>query len=380
MLSSIRRRSFLRFSAWGAAALAGSRLFARAASPGRAARPNATPPGGGFDLARWIQPVPAHAIFREPGWFVWCGTLVRGADGRCHLYYSRWRREAGFFGWVTHSEVAHAVAGHPLGPYRHADVALPERGPDFWDGHCTHNPAVMESGGRYYLYYMGNRGNRKPAKGLNFSHRNNQRIGVAVADSPDGPWRRDARPLIDVTPGFHDALCCANPAVMRRPGGDFLMLYKGVAKERPLPFGGPVAHTVATSPSPEGPFAKLPAPVFTKPGADFPAEDPCIWYQDGEYRAVVKDMKGFFTREGRSLALMRSPDGIDWEPAPRVLVGKTEYTTTSGQHVPLHALERPQIWLDRGEPAVLLCAASPDKQPGGGETYNIAIPLKRPSP
>ncbi|OAM91798.1 sucrase [Termitidicoccus mucosus] len=363
----------------GAAALASPRLLTRVASPDHAAHPNATPPGG-FDLARWIQPVPDHAVFREPGWFVWCGTMVRGADGRCHLYYSRWRREEGFYAWVTHSEIAHAVADHPLGPYRHADVALPARGPDFWDGHCTHNPAVMESGGRYYLYYMGNRGDRKPGKGLNFSHRNNQRIGVAVADSPDGPWRRDDRPLIDATPGFHDALCCANPAVMRRPGGDFLMIYKGVAKERPLPFGGPVAHIVATSPSPAGPFTKLPVPVFTKPGADFPAEDPCIWYHDFEYRAVVKDMKGFFTREGRSLALMRSPDGIDWSPAPRVLVGKTEYTTTAGRRVPLHALERPQIWLDGGEPAVLFCAASPDKQPGGGETYNIAIPLKRPAP
>ncbi|MDR2675450.1 MAG: glycoside hydrolase family protein, partial [Opitutaceae bacterium] len=215
--------------------------------------------------------------------------------------------------------------------------------------------------------------------GLNFSHRNNQRIGVAVADSPDGPWRRADRPLIDITPGFHDALCCTNPAVMRRPGGDFLMIYKGVAKERPLPFGGPVTHIVATSPSPEGPFTKLPAPVFTKPGADFPAEDPCIWYQDGEYRAIVNYMKGFFIHEGRSLTLMRSPDGIDWSPAPRVLVGKPEYTTTDGRRVPLHVLERPQIWLDRGEPAVLFCAASPDKQPGGGETYNIAIPLKRPS-
>ena len=333
---------------------------------------------GDFDLARWIQPVPGHAIFREPGYHVWCGTMIRSRDGRCHLYYSRWRSGEGFLAWVTHSEIAHAVADNPLGPYHPVDVALPARGPKFWDGHCTHNPTILESGGRWYLYYMGNRGDRQPSEGLNFSHRNNQRIGVAVADSPGGPWQRFDAPLIDATPGFHDALCCANPAVIRRAGGGFLMVYKAVANQRPLPFGGPVTHVVATSASPEGPFAKMPAPVFTKPGADFPAEDPCLWHQDGAYMAVVKDMNGFFTNEGRSLALMQSRDGMDWNPAKNTLVSKTEYTADDGRRIPLHVLERPQLWLDRGEPAVLFCAASADPQPNGGETFNIAIPLRRP--
>lgn len=365
----MNRRQFIRLSSAGAASLIMTRLPALGPAPANA-----------FDLARWIQPVPERAIFREPGYHVWCGTMVRGLDGRCHLYYSRWRSSEGFFAWVTHSEVAHAVADDPLGPYRPVDVALPPRGPDFWDGHCTHNPTVMESGGRYYLYYMGNRGDRRPAKGLNFTHRNNQRIGVAVADSPDGPWRRFDKPLIDTTDGFHDALCCSNPSVMRRTDGSFLMIYKAVAKQRPLPFGGPVTHVVATSRAPGGPFTKMDTPVFTKSGVDFPAEDPCICHQENKYMAVVKDMKGFFTGAGRSLALMESADGIEWNPTKNTLVSKTEYTTTAGARAPLHALERPQVWLHHGEPAVLFCAASIDKQPGGGETFNVAIPLRRPPP
>ena len=48
----------------------------------------------------------------------------------------------------------------------------------------THNPTVIRARGKYYLYYMGNTGD-----GSFWSHRNNQRIGVAVADKPEGPWR-----------------------------------------------------------------------------------------------------------------------------------------------------------------------------------------------
>jgi hypothetical protein len=93
---------------------------------------------------------------------------------------------------------------------------------------------------------MGNTGDRNKVSGLNWSHRNNQRIGVAVADSPAGPWKRFDKPLIDTTPGFHDAQCLANPTVTERPDGGYLMVYKAVAEKKPQPFGGPVVHIVAT--------------------------------------------------------------------------------------------------------------------------------------
>lgn len=70
---------------------------------------------------------------------------------------------------------------------------------------------------------MGNRGDLAATQGLNWVHRNNQRIGVAVSDSPDGPWQRFDKPLVEPTPGFHDALCCNNPSVTARPDGGYLM-------------------------------------------------------------------------------------------------------------------------------------------------------------
>ena len=327
-----------------------------------------------LDFPGIIQPVPDTAIFNEPGYHVWCGTMVRDGRGVFHLFYSRWKREYGFEAWVTHSEVAHAVAGNPLGPFRYEGVALPPRGREFWDGLCTHNPTVHCFDGRYYLYYTGNTGDGKNTRGLNWTHRNNQRIGVAVADDPGGPWRRFDKPLIDTTPGGFDALCCNNPAITRRPDGGYLMIYKAVGDKGELPFGGPVVHLATTSENPLGPFVKQPKPIFVKEGVAFPAEDPFIWHGDDCYRAIVKDMGGHFTGAGRSLALFESRDGFDWKLAKHPLVSTTAIRRGDGRVEKLHALERPQIWFDEGRPAVLLCAAEDDEK--HTRTFNVQIPLK----
>lgn len=340
-----------------------------AATEGASAGAEGTP----LDLSACIRPTPRSAKFADPGHHTWGGSMLRDRDGTCHLLYSRWPLERGFNAWVTHSEIAHAVADHPLGPYRHVDVALPTRGAEFWDGLCTHNPTAIEVDGRYYLYYMGNTGDGQVTEGLNWVHRNNQRIGVAVADHPRGPWRRMGVPVIDVggDPDAPDALMASNPSVTRRPDGGFLMVYKAVGLQRELPFGGPVVHCVATADSPTGPFRKHPGVVFTKEGVDFPAEDPWIWWQGERYRGIVKDNRGHFSSAGRSLILFESFDGLDWHPAQHLLVSRLEIPWEDGEWEQVSALERPQVWLDGGRPAVLFCAAR-DAQ---GASFNVAIPL-----
>ena len=338
----------------------------------------ASPSRADYDFTKMIQPVPPTAKFEDPGFIVWCGSMVRDEAGKCHLFYSRWPSRLGHYAWVTHSEVAHAVADQPLGPYLFVDVALPERGAEQWDGHCTHNPTVLKFGAKYYLYYMGNRGDRKPGTSLNWSHRNHQRIGVAVADSPAGPWIRRDRPLIEPTPGFHDALCLANPSVAQRPDGGYLMVYKAVADKGKPPFGGPVVHVVATSDQPTGPFHKHPNPVFTKAGSSFPAEDPYIWRGTDRYWAIVKDFQGGFTVKGPSLALFQSKDGIDWSTAAHPLVSTLELHWSDGGSEPLSKLERPQVYLENGEPAVLFCAAAPAGKLN--QSFNVQIPLQAAPP
>jgi hypothetical protein len=326
------------------------------------------------DFAAMIQPIPETAKFSDPDYYIWCGTMVRGDDGKCHLYYSRWPRKLGHYAWVTHSEIAHAVGDTPLGPFRHREVALPARGKEFWDGLCTHNPNVHRFGAKYYLYYMGNTGDGAALKTLNWTHRNNQRVGVAVADSPDGPWQRFGRPLIEPTSGFVDALCVTNPSVSERPGGGYLMVYKAVGDKQKLPFGGPVLHAVATSDSPTGPFTKHPKPVFVKEGEAFAAEDPFIWTAGNCYWAIVKDNAGHFTGKGKSTALFQSDDGLDWRLAKHPLVATTEVRWEDGRTQKLNSLERPQIYFENGLPVMLMFAADEDNK--REHSFNVRIPLK----
>ena len=67
-----------------------------------------------LNLAAMIQPLPDTAKFTGPGYNVWCGTMVRDDEGKCHLFYSRWPDKLGHQAWVTDSEVAHAIADNPL--------------------------------------------------------------------------------------------------------------------------------------------------------------------------------------------------------------------------------------------------------------------------
>ena len=324
-----------------------------------------------------IQAIPSRAKFIDPEWFIWGGSMVRTDDGVCHLLYSRWPRRNRMSGWVTHCEVAHAVADDPLGPFRHVDPALPLRGGEYWDGLCTHNPTVHRFGDKYYLYYTGNTGDgRAIPDGLNWTHRNKQRIGVAVADHPDGPWKRRDAPIIDVGEGgAPDSLCVANPSITEMHDGRYLLIYKAVGQLHKLPFGGPVVHMAAISESPTGPFHKQPGLIFTKAGEEFPAEDPYIWRQGDSYRAIVKDFRGTFTGAGRSLALFGSTDGLSWAPAEDPLVIGLDVEWSDGGKQALHRLERPQLWLVGGRPAVLYCAASEDASES--HSCNLHIPLRQ---
>jgi predicted GH43/DUF377 family glycosyl hydrolase len=331
------------------------------------------------DFSKLLRPVPKEAILGEDGFYVWGGSVVKGSDGLYHMFYSRWKSELGFSAWVTHSEIAHAVSGSPTGPFKYKDTSLPPRGKEYWDGLCTHNPTIHSFDGKYYLYYMGNTGDGKAMKSLNWVHRNNQRIGVAVSDSPYGPWMRADEPLIDVSKDktAWDALAVNNPSVTRMKDGRILMVYKAVARRQPLPFGGPVSHLAAISSNPSGPFEKLGKPIFGVAGSMFPAEDPYIWYnrQDDRYYAIVKDMQGQLTGRGaHSLAFFTSSNGLDWKPGENPFIVNCTIKWSSGENQKVHRLERPQLLIEDGVPTVLYCAMDPGN-PKETKTYNIHIPL-----
>jgi len=247
------------------------------------------------------------------------------------------------------------------GPFTFAGAVLSRTADDqSWDGSCFHNVTAKRFGDKYYLYYVGNRGN-----GDWWEHRNHQRIGVAAADRPEGPWKRFDQPILDVSPGAWDCLMVSNPTVTDTPDGRYLMIYKGVG-EGPMPFGGRVLHGVAWADSPEGPFKKDPTPLFNESGVKFGFEDPYIWREGDRYYCIIKDMAGHISPTGESgLLLMQSPDGLNWEKGePLLIVGKSlQWDDGTTRHY--DRIERPSLFWDKETQQMsLLVAVKPQNVEG----------------
>lgn len=348
---------------------------------------------GAPDFARLVPPVlPRSAVFRQDGWCLWDPCVTRTGDGVYHLLYSRWPAKLGFDAWCTHAEIAWATATNAAGPYEFRGVVLPARGAAFWDGHSVYNTCIVRDGARFLLYYTGNHGTDAwtPDRPIPMSsdawwtQRNNQRIGVATADHPGGPWTRSDKPLIDVGPGFGQGIV-AVPNVVAKPGGGFRLYYKTLA-EGPGRFGGGVFHYGADAESPLGPFVRHPEPMVDKNRLlgdagrhfDFHIDDHFEWIQDGRWYAIVKDHDApFLTPHGRSLLLFESPDGRAWLPSRHPLVKDFSIAWADGTREKFQRLEMPKLLIEDGRPKLLSLAALPA---GGTVSFLVLIPLQEVAP
>lgn len=339
-----------------------------------------------LDLGARVRPLPAANRFAVPGYFVWCGAPVKGTDGKYHLFYSRWPVSLGFApGWALHSEIAYAVSDNPAGPYRHVNVALPPRGINpstggkYWDSDVTHNANAFFHDGKYYLYYMGEYGD-----GKNYPmHRNHQRIGVAIAEHPQGPWKRLDHPIVDITDDkkSFDSLCVTNPAACIRPDGGVILVYKAVQYVEGKEMGGQVRYGVAMADKPEGPYVKKTGHIFEadQPGKHWMvAEDPYIWFSKtygNRYYAVTRDVVGTFTGSTGGICLFQSDDGLIWKPAKQPKVLESRFALEDGTKSNSN-IERPALLIENGEPTYLFGATDGYKK-GGKISTNVQIPLIR---
>ncbi|MDR1190820.1 MAG: glycoside hydrolase family protein [Verrucomicrobiales bacterium] len=333
-----------------------------------------------------LLPADPSAGFRMGGYWIWCGSAIKGEDGRYHLFASRWPRTLTFSGhWITNSEIVRAVSDTPAGPYSFADVVLPWRHRRYFDGLMTHNPNIQKFDGKYYLFYIGATYDfdiptpeRQIHEGKYSEHRElyrrawgNKRIGLAVSDSVGGPWRRPDRPLLDTRPGHWDALITSNPSAAVRDDGFTVLIYKSRRD-----WAAPFQLGIATAPHPAGPYTRAGAgPIFP-----FDVEDPFIWWEDGRYHVIMKDFKGALCGEPDGGAYAWSADGRHWQlPADaraysRTIRWQDGTATTHGN------FERPNLLLQDGHPTHLFAAVSDDERPHwqSSGTHNVCIPLTPP--
>lgn len=320
--------------------------------------------------------------------WVWCGSVVRGDEGKYHMYASVWDKALAFSPhWVTNSKVVHAVSDTPQGPFSFADVALEPRGDGFWDGRMTHNPTVhRHPDGRYLLFYTGTTYEAPlPTPQTPASHelawleaRGNQRVGLAIADNPNGPWVRCDKPLLDTRPGKWDAWMNTNPAAVILEDGSVMLYYKAVGHSKDL-----LRYGVARADQVEGPYTRLTdEPIFRFDSTDDHIEDAYAWHNGQSYEMIFKDMKGGVCGQPKAGVHAFSDDGIDWKLAESPLAYSRTVQWDDGTTTEQPFLERPQLLLENGKPTHLYAATGISENTQSSDhglltkSWNLCIPLQ----
>ncbi|WP_258525536.1 glycoside hydrolase family protein [Paenibacillus sp. YN15] len=322
------------------------------------------------------------------GYWVWCGSVVLGEDGRYHMFASRWPKSLPMHpGWLVSSEIVRAVSVFPEGPYTFQEVVLKQRGAACWDGKMTHNPHIVKHDGCYLLYYTGStyegsccgEGEALTLEDTRvLAARSNKRIGLAVSKSVFGPWERMDRPILETRPGKFDSFLTSNPAPCVHPDGSVLLVYKGRGRTGPgladfgrMNFGAARAsHYRSTY------ISQTDAPIF--PEAECHLEDPFIWQSAEGYEMIAKDMDGRWCGEAHAGIHAVSPNGLDWRLCDPPQAYSRKVLWEDGAYRVMGSLERPFLLFHNGVPTHLFAATADG--PGGftnaSRTWNMVIPLR----
>lgn len=317
-----------------------------------------------------IQELSAENIFKTPGYYNWGSSTIKGKDGKYHLFYARWKKDYKFTGWLTHSEIAHATSKSPNGPWKFKETVLKGNGAGNWDAITAHNPKIKFFEGKYYLYYIAtNLGDKKytdeeliETAQAGYSHPNwkilrpNQRTGVAVSNSINGPWKRLEQPLVE--PKGPITTLTVNPAISKGKDGNYYLIIKG---DKPNETRFIRNQAIAVSDSPVGPFKIQDRPVID----DLDTEDMSMWYDEKRDRFY-----GIFHAHG-FIGLVTSSDGIEWKRSDEYIVMTKELKHSDGSVIKPSRLERPFVFVENGKPKTLSLAVK-----DGDNSYNVHLPIK----
>jgi lysophospholipase L1-like esterase len=328
------------------------------------------------DFQSRLLPAPLNGGLRLDGYWVWCGSVIKGDDGKYHMFASRWPNSTPFSPyWLTNSEIVHAVSVTPEGPYKFNDVALPPRGAEFWDGQMTHNPAIRKYGDTYLLYYTGTtyKGERPSATNpvgetdaLKLEAHRGERIGLATAKSPYGPWKRLDKPILDTVPNSWEQYLVSNAAPVVLKDGRVMLYYKGVEKLRVNAIGLAIASC---------PTCEYKRASDQSLNMGIGAEDPFIWQEDGKFKALMLDTDRRYSPD-KEIFYAISDDGRRWHVPRKAIVVSRQVTWADDTRKKMNSTERPHVLIENGKPTHVFFATG-ETIAGKRYTWNMVIPLKR---
>ena len=241
----------------------------------------------------------------------WDGQILKAADGKYHLFASRWSEAAGHNGWFG-SIAVHAVSDSLMGPYVDRGLCWPTNG-----GGRGHNVSALTLPDGSYAIYVSE---TRPCE-------------IFTSKSLDGPWEHLGTVTVEGEPRWH----ASNVSMMVRPDGKFEFTERN---------GGIFISDKGIL----GPYRRLAKSVWPAGIPDL--EDPCIWYSGGLYHILVSSWS---TRTAYHLT---SRDGIhDWtnrgvayDPRKDIV----RYSDGTVNH--WNKAERPSVYIEDGHVAAMTLA------------------------
>ena len=297
-----------------------------------------------------FYPVDFEAGFRMEGYYVWCGSCIKGEDGRYYLFASRWPRETGFpGGYMQASEIVLASTDDLSRPFRFEKVLFSARDGDFWDARMAHNPQIHRIEGGYVLFYIGS------ADGT-FETR---KIGVAYSPSLTEGWIRPSEPIL--LPENAN-----NPAAIIERDGSVLLAFRD----------GELRVSIARAERYDARYEVIAYDIFPKGKI----EDMYFFKNGGRYEILAEDNQGTYTGNLGAGVHFCSRDCLSWQTCEPMQIYSREVLCTDGRYVELQRRERPQIFRD-GEDAYLFTTAkiNGETRATGGDTWNMVAKFKSES-
>lgn len=276
---------------------------------------------------------------------VWGSSPVKDEKGKYHLFSARY---TGTFlsGWKVRSEIAHYESDTPQGPFKFVSVVIKGSGDkNAWDTGGLHNPTIKKVDGKYALFFIA-RGHQGGAK------RENQVIGLMTASSPYGPWKREGKNGLILTPSddanhwTHKANNGVNnPAFCKTPAGKYHLYYKSHGQTMGLAIADQL----------EGPYIHHPDKVTRNDKANI--EDGYAFVWNKKIYLLTTDNHGILNRGGG--LLWESEDGLNFKPPSAGFypmeryIDKKDYPKGKGVYNKAWKFERPQLLLEDDQPAWL---------------------------
>ena len=260
-------------------------------------------------------------------WNYWDGQIIKGKDGKYHMFASRWPQARGHGDWYN-SKAVHAVSDALLGPYEDKGLLWPDN-----EGGKGHNvTALVLPDGRYAVVISETR----PGD-------------VFVADSLDGPWKYLGKMEVADNQFRHLGLKqngnMSNVSIMVRPDGNFEIVPRSGAIL--ISTNGVLGPYVVQGPRI---YPGLPGMPQSNLGS---LEDPVFWFSGGLYHVVVNNWKD------RRAYHLTSADGIhDWKYRGVAFDPTTDFARyTDGTVNHWHKMERPGVVIENGHVVALTLAS-----------------------